>query len=159
MSILPKPTLAAEPRTKTAKTIALIYAVILVIFAVAQLFTFDDFLELVITFNLPVSALLVGAIAPVLVASEVFALPFLLRMPLSTAFRRFSMGLGWLVATLWLFITLWLVTSDPTVTSVGFLGTVGHLSQGLWAVGVSLLLGVLTIWASWGLWPGARAKK
>jgi hypothetical protein len=159
MSAFPIARAAAKPRTDTAVKISLLYAAILVVFAVAQLFTFDEFIKLVPQFQLPIGEGLTAAIAPMIVASEVFALPFLLRMKLSSGFRYFSMGLGWLVTGLWLGITSWVVITAQPVSTIGFLGTIGHLSPGWWAILVAVGLGILTAWSSWGLWPGARAKK
>src|SRR5690606_29389792 len=98
---------AQQPRTKESSQIALLYAVILVIFAVGQLFTFDKFIELVPSFQLPLGEVLQFAVAPLLVMAEVLALPFLLRMTLSPAFRWLSMVCGWLVAGLWTGISTW----------------------------------------------------
>lgn len=159
MSILPTPTPAPKPKTDLSKQIALIYAALLVIMAVTQLFSFEDFLNLVPSFNLPLPLALQHAMAPLLVASEVFALPFLLRMYLSPAFRWFSMFLGWLVAALWLFISIWVVSTGQSVETIGFIGTVATLMPGGWAICMSIALGILAAWASWGLWPGNKTKK
>lgn len=157
MSFFVNVTLAPTPRTDTAKQMSLVYAGILVIFVVTQLFTFDEFLELFAAFNLPVSDALTYALAPGLIVAELFAIPFLLRMPLSVAFRWLSMMLGWLAAALWVFISLWVVSTHPDITTIGFLGTVLEQPPGLWAVLLSMAFGVLAAWSSWGLWPGRRA--
>lgn len=159
MSILPKPTPAPTPKTDTAKQIALIYAALLVIMSVTQLFTFEDFLGLIPQYHLPMSTALETALAPVLVAAEVFAIPFLLRMALSPAFRWFSMFLGWLVAALWLFITFWIVSTSQAVETTGFTGTLGTFPPGWWAVCMSIAFAILAAWASWGMWPASKAKK
>ncbi|MDB5179460.1 MAG: rane protein of unknown function [Candidatus Saccharibacteria bacterium] len=159
MSIFPQPTPAPTPKTKNVEKIAIFYAVILVIMAVAQLFTFDEFLNLVTSFNFPGGIRYAHFIAAFVVVAEVFALPFLLRMPLSTAFRWFSMILGWFVALVWAKITIWLVIQDSIVTNVGFLGTVVSLMPGWWAIFMSIALGILAAWASWGMWPHQRVAK
>ena len=159
MTILAKVTPAPVARSKETKQISLLFAAILVVMLVAQLFTFDDFVKLIPSFNLPVSQGFAYALTPILVASELFAIPFLLRMSLSPAFRWLSMFCGWLVALLWFCFTLWLVTRGPQVDTVGFLGTLVNLIPGWWAVCVSLALGILAAWSSWGLWPGHRTKK
>lgn len=147
---------APAPRSKDSGRIAVLYAIILVGFALAQLFTFDGFKTLVQDFGLPVGDVWTAALAPLIIVCEVFALPFLLRMPLSPAFRWLSMILGWLVAFVWFGISTWLVLSDASVSTVGFSGTVGELTPGWWAMCVSLALGVLATWSSWGLWPSVR---
>lgn len=159
MSIFVKATTPPALKTERVKQISLLYAVILVVMAVAQLYTFDTFVELVADFNLPLGGALAFIVAPLLVVFEVFALPFLLRMKLSPAFRVLSMASGWFAALIWLAVTLWLVTTHQAVETVGFLGTVGTLAPGWWAVLVSAALGILALWASWGMWPLTRSKK
>jgi len=158
MSILPKPTPASAPRTADANKIAIFYAFLLTVFVVAQLFTFESFLELLRAFDLPMTDEQAYGFTASLIAAELFALPFLLRMPLSRAFRWVSMGLGWLVALSWVGLTLWLVLTQPDVETVGFLGTAVDIIPGWWAVCISVGLGILASWASWGLWPGKRKK-
>lgn len=145
-----------------AKRIALFYAIIIVIFAVAQLFTYDEFPALIISFGLLGGEQFSVFLAALLVSVEVFALPFLLRMPLSPAFRYFSMGCGWLVAGIWLFITTNLALQDGIADNIGFLGTAVSVMPGWWAVFVSMGLVIVAAWASWGMWPGSvktSAKK
>lgn len=156
MSIFAKPTIAPPAQTDTARQVALLYAGILVLFLVAQLFTFEEFLQLIPSFHLPVGGLLY-LVAPLIVVVELFALPFLLRMSISPALRWVSMVCGWMVATVWLGVTWWVVATQPGASTVGFLGTIGDLSPGWWAVLVAVAMGILTAWASWGLWPGARS--
>ncbi len=159
MSFFVKSTLAPEPKTDASKQIALFYAGILTIMAVAQLYTLEDFIVLLQEFQLPLSYTATYLIAPLLIVFEVFALPFLLRMRLSAAMRWVSMVFGWFVAALWIGISLWVVLSDTTLLNVGFLGTVVDLLPGWWAVFFSSALAVMAAWASWGLWPGTRHKK
>lgn len=130
-----------------------LYAALLVIMVVAQLFTFEAFLELFATFELPWGTPFAYTLASVLIAAQVFALPFLLRMTISPAFRWFSLMCAGLVADIWLFVTIWLAIFVPPVSSVGFLGTVVNLEPGLWALFVAVMFGILAIWAAWGLWP------
>ncbi len=158
MSILVKATPAPVPRTDTAKQISLLYAAILVVLVVTQLFSFDEFIELFSAFDLPGGA----ALAPIVIVVELFAIPFLLRMALSPAFRWLSMSLGWFAAAIWLFVSWWVATTYPDVTTIGFFGTILDVAPGWWAVLVSLAFGILAAWSSWGLWPGSRrhtAKK
>jgi hypothetical protein len=158
MSIFAKPTPAPTPRSKDVPRIALLFAAIILVMAVAQLFTFDKFLVLIQSFALPVTAQLSYILAALIVIFEVFSLPFLLRMPLSKAFRWVSMVSGWLVSLIWLKLTLWVVLTEQPVDTVGFLGTLVGLMPGWWAIFVSVALAILAGWASWGLWPGKRRK-
>jgi len=159
MSIFVKPVPAPTSKTKDSQRVALFYAGILVIMAVAQLFSFEDFLKLITDFGFPGGAQFAYFLAAYLVTVEVFALPFLLRMPLSVAFRWLSMVAGWLVAFIWAVITVWLALYDGTVNNVGFLGTVIETIPGWWALCLSLALGILAAWASWGMWPCQQRVK
>ena len=159
MSIFVNSTKAPMARTKDSEKVAIFYAVILVAMAVAQLFTFDEFLIYIQTLELPFGEGFVYLLGPLLVISEVFAVPFLLRMWLSPAFRAVSMFFGWLAAALWVFIAFWLASTHSAVSTVGYLGTVVDLAPGWWSVFISLLFTVLAAWSSWGLWPGKRTAK
>ncbi len=159
MSIFPKVTPALKPKSKESIQVAVFYSVILVVMSLAQLFTFEEFIELIPSFNLPVSGALPYLVAPLVVVAQVFALPFLLRMAVSPAFRWFSMFMGWLVAVLWTLISIWVVGSHQPVETIGFAGTALNLMPGWWAVCISISFGILAAWASWGLWPARRTKK
>jgi len=157
MKILPVATPAPIPKTNDARRIAVFYAGILAIMATAQLYSFDQFLELVETFGFPGGVSGAYFLGAFLVTCEVLALPFLLRMPLSPAFRWVSMVLGWVAAAIWIKVTIWLVLQPALTTNVGFLGTVVDILPSWWAVYMSLVLGVLATWSAWGLWPGKRS--
>ena len=94
--------LAPQPRTKNSATVALLLAGILVIMAVGQLFSFEKFIPLIESYWLPGGHGTAVVVASLLVTAEVFALPFLLRMRLSTLMRIVSMVAGWLVVAGWL---------------------------------------------------------
>jgi hypothetical protein len=159
MSVFVKSTPAQEPRTANSAKISILYAVILVAFAVTQLFTFEEFLVYIQSVNLPFSEGINYAFVPLLIAAEVFAIPFLLRMRLSLAFRYLSLFLGFVVAIFWVFLSSWVVLSGVSVDSIGFLGTLVPLIPGWWAIFVSLSLGILAAWSAWGLWPGKHTTK
>lgn len=160
MSLLPKPTPAPTPKTKDVATIATLYAIILIILSVTQLFTYEDFLQLVVSFNLPGGEQFSYFLTSLLVVAEVFALPFLFRLSLSKAFRWFSLGCMWLVPVIWLFITLWLAGKDLDFANIGFLGTLVNIMPGWWAIFISLSFIILAAWSTWGMWPlGKPVKK
>lgn len=138
-----------------ATKIAYIYAALLIIFAVSQLFNFNEFLTLLESFLLPGGAPVAHLLGGIIVISEVFALPFLLGMRLSPIMRIISTILGWLTALIWLKLAFWLNLTINTISNMGFLGTTVHLTPGWWAVFFSLSLCLLAAWAGWGLWPFA----
>jgi len=156
MNILVKATKAKKPRTRESQKIAYAYATVLIIFALTQLFTFDKFLILVESFGLPGGDVVAHLFVSTIVTSEVLALPFLLGLNLSQLMRVVSMVLGWAVPLAWLKVTLWLLFTTNSVSNIGLLGTIVSLTPGWWLVFVSIALGLLSAWASWGLWPGKR---
>src|SRR5680860_526352 len=91
MSIFVKAIPARKPRTSDSQMVTYMYAVILVLFALAQLYTFDEFLILMESFMLPGGVPVSHLMAGVIVASEVLALPFLLGLKLSKLMRVISM--------------------------------------------------------------------
>ena len=159
MSMLVKSTPAPAARTKESKQMAYLFAGILVVMAVLQLFTFDDFIELIPAFHLPLGPGATYALAPLIVAAEVFAIPFLLRMQVSVAFRWLSMVCGWFVASSWTLISIWIATTRPAVETAGLFGTKVPLLSAWSVVSIACALCILAIWTSWGLWPGRQAKK
>lgn len=149
-----KATPALPSKTADSRTVALVYAAVLVIFSLTQLFWFEAFPQVFESFG--VGLLFAPMLAAVIIVLEVAALPFLLRMWLSPAMRWVSMVSGWLVAVGWLKISILAVLYGTTATTVGFLGPEIPLIPGWWAVCFSIGLGILAAWASWGLWPGKR---
>jgi hypothetical protein len=149
---------APSPRSETAKKVAWIYAAVLVVMVVGQLFSFEKFIPLIAGYWLPGGNGATTLMAGLIVVSEVFALPFLLRMPLSPLMRWFSLGCGLVAAVLWVILGVIAVVSDNAMTNSGILGTKVTVPSGgaqlLWAV----VLGVLAVWSAWGLWPADRKK-
>jgi hypothetical protein len=159
MSIFATALPAKPAKTSESLKVSVFFAAVLTVMAVAQLFTFEAFLPYVQSLGLPMGETWAYSLAPLIIIAEVFAIPFLLRMRLSPAFRFFSMFLSWMVILFWLFISLWLALGNANVDTVGFLGTVIDLTPGYWAVFISLALGILAAWSSWGLWPGKRRNR
>lgn len=153
MTILTKATSPVAPKNLLTIQIALAYAVILVVLAVAQLFSFEKFLPIVRDFALPGGRPVAYFLATFIVITEVFALPYLLRMRVSFAMRLLSMIMTWLVALLWIGIALWLIITSSTVTNIGLFGDVVALAPGWLSVIIGLVFGVLAICVSWGMWP------
>lgn len=154
-----KVTDAPKPRTKNSTIVALLLAGILAVMVVLQLFSFEKFIPLIATYWLPGGHGTATLVAGVLVVTEVFALPFLLQMPLSRLMRIVSMVCGWLAVSLWLKLSLWANLTLNSVDNVGFFGTSVNLPVGWWAVLFTAALGVLAIWSAWGLWPMTNSAK
>jgi len=159
MSILVKTTPAPKTKTNDTIKVAYLYVAILVAFALLQLFTFDKFLDLIENFGMPGGEPMAHLVGSLIVVSEVFALPFLLRLDLSRLMRVVSMVFGWLVPLAWLKLSLWVVLTSSTVNNIGFLGTKIQLMPGWWAVFFSVAMGILAVWVSWGMWPIPKGKQ
>lgn len=150
---------APKPRNTSVVVTSLFYAGLLVIMAVAQLFSFEDFIQHIVILDMPGGRSAVYFLVAFIIVAEVFALPFLLRMALSPAFRWVSVAFGWLVALLWTYMSLWTVLFVPEASTVGFLGTVVEMMPGWWAVVLSISFGILAGWATYGMSPVSVKKK
>lgn len=133
MSFFVKPTAARKPKSPLSGMIASVLAGLLTILVVAQLFKFEEFMEIIEVLHPSVGAASL-IVASLMATLHVLALPFLLRMDVSPAFRWMSMVSGWVAAGVWIVLF-------------------GVLA---WPLGLSIA--ALSAWSSWGLWP-RRAKK
>lgn len=158
MGLLLPLTAAPVPITANVRKLSLVYASILVVFAVSQLFLFED---LRMHFQMLWEGYygLALAVSMIIVIAEVAALPFLLGMQLGKGLRWASMAAGLLVPLLWLLIVGCILTNQTQMSDIGFLAGLVTLEPGLWAVFFCLALGILSIWASWGMWPGRDIAK
>lgn len=160
MSLLVQSTSAPTPKTKSIRSVSLAFACVLILMAVAQLFTFEKFPDVIAGFWLPGGLPLPHILAALFVIGEVIALPFLLFMRLSPAMRIVSMMAGWLVVAAWLAVSLWQnVTMNSTIANNGLLGATVSLPVGWWSVLVCIAFGILAVWTSWGMWPYGHSKK
>lgn len=132
---------------------------IIAVMAVAQLFTFENFPAVIASIWLPGGEVMARVIAAFIVIAEILALPFLLSMRLSPLFRVVSMVLGWIIVLKWLFFAIWENVMLATLTNTGMFGATVPLPVGWWSVFFSLALGILIVWASWGMWPKMKRSK
>lgn len=158
MSIFAHAVKAPTPRTKDTIKIAYLYVGILAVFVLAQLATLSGFVTLVESWDLPGGTIGAYLLVDVILVAELLALPFLLRLKLSPLARIVSMIMTWIVPVIWLVVSLWLNVTINAVSNVGMLGTLVQLVPGWWAIFVSIALGLLAAWASWGMWPCRRKK-
>lgn len=148
-SALPAP----GPRTHDSQVIAYAYAGALVVMVLCQLFTFDEYIPLLESFNLWGGNAAANLIGGVIVVFEVLALPFLLRLNLSHLMRVICMLISLAIPIIWFKLSLWLLLTNNSVSNAGFLGTLVEITPGWWMVYACIALGILAIWAAWGLWP------
>lgn len=154
MNVFARPTQPARSRDSFTPVVAVIFAAVLVVMVVAQLFTFEDFSELFLSFNIPLTLAATVLLAPLIVATELFALPFLLRMTVSRAFRWVSMVCGWIVAIIWIGLSLWAQLNQPDIANLGMLGSIFDIPAGWQATVIALLLICISGLVSWRMWPG-----
>lgn len=157
MSIFVKASAPVAAKNIWATRVAIGFAGLLVVMIVAQLYSFEHFLLIMRDFALPGGVPASYFLAAFIVAAELLALPFLLRMQLSIAMRWLSMVLGWLVAATWLGIIVFLMATESTVTNSGLMGDVVAIAPGVVSVIWALALVVLASISAWGMWP-ARPK-
>ena len=148
-----------QPKTKNIVGISYLATGFITVMVVMQLFTFENFPALITSLWLPGGEGAAKILAAIVVTLEVLALPFLLRMTLSPLFRMTSMVFGWLVAAIWIFLSLWENLMVSSISVSGIFGTTIPLPVGWWNVLLSVALGILIAWASWGMWPHEPAKK
>jgi len=158
MSYSVKATEAEKPKSKESQRAALLLAAILLIMLVAQLFSYDHFPALIASLWFPGGEQSAQFLAAFIVVAELFALPFLIRMKVSIGFRVMSMLMGWIAVAIWIKIALWAMLATNRSSNIGLLGDTISIAPGWGIVCVSIALGVLTVWASWGLWPIQRRK-
>ncbi len=147
---------ADKPRSELAKRAAWAHAALLVVMAVGQLFAFEKFLPLISSYWLPGGAGTAALLAGVTVISEVFALPYLLRMPLSPLMRVLGVVCSFIVPILWIVLSMVALTSTYTIDNGGIFGTKVSVSVTAQLILSVFLLG-LAAWSWWGL--RSRSKK
>lgn len=148
---------ANPPRSTAGRNIAWVYAAVLTLMAVGQLFSFEKFIPLIKDYELfsnPDSAMIT---ASVIVICEVFALPFLLRMPLSPMMRIVSFVCSLLAAGIWMWLALVSASSiGMQENGMGMFGVKLAVPAGGVAILLSLAIGILAIWSAVGLLPAPK---
>ena len=145
------------PRAKTAniQVITVLLAGLLASTALLQLFKFEEFPERLIAVGIDQG--LAPLLATFLVVTQVFALPFILRMQLSPAFRTVSMVFGWLASLKLLGVAVLENIYLPGGLDAVF-GATLPIPIGIWTISATLALCVLVAWVSWGMWPFPNKK-
>lgn len=151
--IIAKP--ADEPRSVVVRNAAWVYAGVLVVMVVAQLFAFEKFVPLMDDYWLPGGHGTATLVASSLVFIEVFALPFLLRMYVSDGMRWFSLACSVLVPLVWLRLALYSTFAQESLKNGGLLGTKVAVGTDVQLLVASLLLAV-SLYVVHGLWPASK---
>jgi hypothetical protein len=153
MSVFVQATQAPKPKTKDIRTVGVALAGVFVVLAVAQLFTFEKFADVISAMWLPGGDGLSSVRAALIVALEVGAVPFLLAMRLSPAMRVVSMLSGWCAIAAWFVATIYQNFSTNVIVNSGLLGATVKLPVGWWNTLFVVAVGILAAWAAWGMWP------
>lgn len=147
---------AQPPRSDIVRTVAWVYAGVLTVMALGQLFSFEEFMPLIEKYGLPGGHGVAVLVACVLVFGEIFALPFLLRMRLSPLMRWFSLSCGAGVALIWLLLGTIATFSTARIDEAGLFGTKLSVPAGSPELSIAFILAALAAWSIWGLWPARR---
>ena len=140
-------------RTRNSQLAAYALTCLLTILVVGQLFNLEDFISMIKSYNLFSSDLINMFLAIKVIALEILALPFLLSIFKSTSLKVYSLILGWVAVLFWLLVAIMSVYSLGYDGQLGFWFAKMPIVTSWQAIILSLILVILNIWASWGLWP------
>lgn len=159
MSIFVKATEAPRYRDSSVAGVSLFLAAVFIVLAVAQLFSFEKFPDVLSGYWILGGTANASLLAALLVTFEVFALPFLLRLRVSPLMRLLSIACMWLTGLVWLVLGLWVVTSTNALSNSGVLGATIPLQPGWWQVGFAVVLLALIGYVTWQQWPTLRFRR
>ena len=155
MKLITPVKLSPPLKKQTDLIVPFVYAGIITVVLLAQLFLFEEFFYLFRDFGffgLPAIAMLFSA---VMVVIEFFALPFALYISgISKAMRNMSMICGWLVPFFWMFASILLFGKE--VTGLSVLDKTIDVQFGWFGVLFSLVAFGLAVWTTIKLCPSAR---
>jgi hypothetical protein len=150
---------APPARSQLGQIVAWVYGAVLVVMVIGQLFAFEKFLPLMEGYGLPGGHGTASLLACLIVFTEAFSLPFLLRMPLSPLMRWFSLVCAAGVPIIWLKLSVIALLSDVTTMNSGLLGAKVTVQAGGLQLIISIILFTLAIWSVYGLWPIKKSAK
>jgi hypothetical protein len=121
----------------------MLLGVVLIVVAVLQIVSFNDFENALSAMGLSGAA----AWAGVLIFCELWAGISLFKVRLSRAFRMVGLSLAVLVGLFWFFQSIRVATSGLSLTSMGFFGRFLTQAPSWWTVIEATVLLVWTLWA------------
>ena len=125
---------------------AFILGLVFLVFAVAQLFKFEEFPGIITMMRVPGAPFTAWFLAIVLPLLEIASLPYLLSMRLKyTHARAISMWSGVAVSVLWVLLTVWTSIQMGMAVESGMFGGTLATNSGWWSVVVMVLL----LWSYW----------
>jgi hypothetical protein len=126
-----------------SQLVGFIYAGILTALAVAQLFKFDEFIDL-ISKNSRVGGEVAFVLAAMIVVFEIFAIPYLVEMRTLRPIKLFSLICVLMAGMFWIVMSFSIGIIEP-VADIGLLGTVIPIKSGIEAMVCSLFIAGLSI--------------
>ena len=147
---------APKPRSVIARNTAWVYAGVLTVMAVGQLFAFEKFIPFMTDADAIGFQVTTPIVLFVLVIAEVFALPFLLRMNLSPLMRWCSLVCSLFVPVVWFVISARIFVTFMFSPAQGWIfGTAVPIPIAYQTV-FALVLLCVAIYVTYGLWPGKK---
>lgn len=128
---------------------SLVLAALFVLMATSQLFKYESFPGVLSGYWLLGDEASVRLLAAILVITEVFALPFLLRMRAGPLMRLTSLACAWIAATIWLVLSIWAVTATNALSNSGLLGATVRTPAGVLELIFALVLVGLVAYITW----------
>jgi hypothetical protein len=118
---------------------------VMVVLAVTQLFTFEDYPGLIADFQLPGGMFTAWTLAIFIPLIEIASLPYLLSMKIVPKFRLVSKWAVLAAGVIWTLISLWVAIRMGTSVESGIFGATLTTYSGWWMVIFSGLL----LWSGW----------
>lgn len=119
-----------------------------VVVAVSQLFAFEEYPDIIVSYGIPILSQFSVFVAIIVVLAEITAVPLLIGMKLSRKLKLVSLIASWLVLVYWLKVGLWQSITTEYIPNAGLFGAKVLLPQGWWLVCFIMALIVLYLFAS-----------
>lgn len=142
---------APKPQSVVYIRLAWVYVFLLVVMVFGQLIAFEKFIPLIDEYKLLGGYGTATLVAGLIVMSEIFALPFLLRMRLSHLMRWTSLICSIFISVVWTVLSLHALILTP-VANGGILGVYANVPVGMQLV-IALCLLVISTFIASGMKP------
>ena len=114
--------LAVQARKEWATLIALMYAGVLTVMSLLQLYGLEAFIPIIQDYWLPGGAGVATVVACMVIVLQIVSLPYLLRMRVSMYMRRLGRACAILVPIVWLCLALYAVVEGHMLHNSGIAG-------------------------------------
>lgn len=144
-----KATPAPQPTNRALLWVPYLLAALTTVMLLGQLLSFERFVPVIGSYFLPGSDFVTRLAAASIVLSELFALPFWLRMNLSPLARVASMVSGFVFVAIWTFLGVWALVNNLTLANCGCFGAFLPQPFGWWVLLENTVLLGLIAWAAY----------